>query len=55
MAAKKTVKSVKPKAKSSSSGKLKDLLVKKTTAVKGGLSRNMYRRSQMSDPCDGEE
>ncbi len=45
MVKKKTVKSSKPKAKSSP--RVKDLAVKKTTAVKGGL----YRRS---DPCTGE-
>ena len=49
MVAKKTVKS--SKSKSKSSGRLKDLTVKKATAVKGGR----YRRSQMSDPCEGEE
>jgi hypothetical protein len=44
MVKKKTVKRSKPK----SSTRVKDLTVKKTTAVKGG----MYRRS---DPCTGEE
>jgi hypothetical protein len=53
MTAKKTAQRSKPKSKSSS--RVKDLVVKKATAVKGGMSRNMYRRSQMSDPCEGEE
>jgi hypothetical protein len=44
MAAKKTAKRSKP---SKSSGRVKDLVVKKATVVKGGL----YRRS---DPCTGE-
>jgi len=55
MAAKKAVKRAKPKSKSSlkskSSGKLKDLMVKRATAVKGG----MYRRKGITDPCAGEE
>jgi len=42
MATKKTVKNSKP------SRRRKDLIVKKTSAVKGGA----YRRS---DPCSGEE
>ncbi len=51
MAAKKTVKRAKPKAKAKASGKLKDLMVKRATAVKGG----MYRRKGSSDPCEGGE
>ncbi len=52
MVAKKSVKRAKPKAKAKSSSKLKDLMVKRTTAVKGG----MYRRSGHSgDPCEGGE
>jgi hypothetical protein len=55
MVAKKTVKSSKSKSTSKSSSRVKDLVVKKATSVKGGMSRNMYRRSQISDPCAGEE
>ena len=44
MVKKKTVKS----SKSKSSRRLKDLTVKKATAVKGGV----YRRT---DPCQGDE
>jgi len=53
MAAKKTARRSKPKASSKSkSGKgLKDLMVKRSTAVKGG----MYRRKGSSDPCEGGE
>lgn len=53
MVAKKTVKRSKPKSKSST--RVKDLAVKKATAVKGGVSRNMYRRKGGGDPCEGGE
>ncbi len=53
MVAKKTVKRSKPKSKSST--RVKDLAVKKASAVKGGLSRNMYRRKGGGDPCEGGE
>ncbi len=46
MVAKKTVKRSKPKSKSST--RVKNLTVKKASAVKGG----MYRRT---DPCQGDE
>ncbi len=52
MVAKKTVKS-KPKPKSTT--RVKDLSVRKAAAVKGGIIRRLARRSQMSDPCEGEE
>jgi len=54
MTAKKTVR----RSASTSTSKIrkpKDLAVKRATAVKGGVTSNAYRRSQHSDPCDGEE
>jgi len=54
MAAKKTVRRS-ASASRSTIRKPKDLAVKRATAVKGGATGNAYRRSQHSDPCDGEE
>ena len=54
MAAKKTVRRSSSSSRSRTR-KPKDLAVKRAAAVKGGVTGNAYRRSQMSDPCDGEE